>query len=80
MSGIGGSDWANPWYKHFEMFFKSPYFSQLLTNTLLISCYKLIFSTIPPIILAVLLNESRGVHLKRWVQTLSYMPHFLWVD
>lgn len=80
MSGIGGSDWANPWYKYFEMFFKSPYFTQLLTNTLLISCYKLIFSTIPPIILAVLLNESRGVHLKRWVQTLSYMPHFLsWV-
>ncbi|MCR8632761.1 ABC transporter permease [Paenibacillus radicis (ex Xue et al. 2023)] len=80
MSGIGGSDWANPWYKYFEMFFSSPYFSQLLTNTLLISCYKLIFSTIPPILLAVLLNESRSIHLKKWVQTLSYMPHFLsWV-
>nr|WP_258235163.1 ABC transporter permease subunit [Paenibacillus agaridevorans] len=80
LAGISGSDWADPWYKYFEMLFKSPYFSQLLTNTLLISCYKLIFGMAPSIILAILLNESRSVRLKRWVQTLSYMPHFLsWV-
>ncbi|UKS31201.1 ABC transporter permease subunit [Paenibacillus sp. HWE-109] len=80
MSGIAGSDWANPWYKHFKMFFDSPYFTQLISNTLLISCYKLVFTMAPSIILAILLNECRSMFLKRWVQTLSYMPHFLsWV-
>lgn len=80
LSGIGGSDWAHPWYKYFDNFFSSPYFSRLFSNTLLISCYKLIFGTVPSILLAILLNESRSVFLKRWIQTLSYMPHFLsWV-
>jgi len=80
MDGIVGSGWANPWYKHFEAFYRSPYFSQLLTNTLLISLYKLVWGTIPPIVLALLLNECRVRWLKSIVQTLTYMPHFLsWV-
>lgn len=78
--GILSSDWANPWYKHFQFFFQSPYFSQLLTNTFLISLYKLVFGMVPPIIMAILLHECRIGWLKRFVQTLSYMPHFLsWV-
>lgn len=80
MDGILKSAWADPWYGHFEVFFKSPYFSQLLGNTLIISLYKIVLGTIPSIILAILLYESRTTWLKRWVQTLSYMPHFLsWV-
>jgi len=80
MDGIVGSGWANPWYKHFEAFYRSPYFNQLMTNTLLISLYKLVWGTIPPILLALLLNECRIRWLKSIVQTLTYMPHFLsWV-
>ncbi len=80
MSGIARSDWANPWYRHFEMFFHSPYFSQLLRNTLLISLYKLVFGMFPSIILAILIFECRINWLRKWVQSLSYMPHFLsWV-
>ncbi|KRE49562.1 ABC transporter permease [Paenibacillus sp. Soil522] len=80
MDGITGSGWADPWYKHFQDFYQSPYFSQLLTNTLLISCYKLIFGTFPPILLALLLNECRIRWLKSIVQTFTYLPHFLsWV-
>ncbi|WP_238177727.1 ABC transporter permease [Paenibacillus contaminans] len=80
LEGILGSPWADPWYKYFRQFYESPYFSQLLTNTLLISLYKLLFGMIPPIILAILLNECRVRWLKGLVQTLSYMPHFLsWV-
>ncbi|WP_397327373.1 ABC transporter permease [Paenibacillus arenilitoris] len=80
MDGITGSAWADPWFKHFQAFYESPYFSQLLTNTLLISCYKLIWGTFPPIIVAILLNECRIRWLKSIVQTLTYMPHFLsWV-
>jgi len=78
--GILGSPWADPWYKYFQQFFESPYFSQLLTNTFLISFYKLIFGMVPSIVLAILLNECRVAWFKKWVQTLSYMPHFLsWV-
>lgn len=80
MEGITGSPWVNPWYKHFQTFYQSPYFSQLLSNTLLISIYKLVWGTLPPIIMAILLNECRVRWLKSIVQTLTYMPHFLsWV-
>ncbi len=80
MEGILGSPWADPWYKYFQQFYESPYFTQLLTNTFLISVYKLIFGMVPPIILAILLNESRVRWFKTLIQTLSYMPHFLsWV-
>lgn len=80
MKGIMNSPWADPWYAQFQYFFESPYFEQLLTNTILISVYKLIFGMFPPIIMAIMLNESRIVWFRRWVQTLSYMPHFFsWV-
>ncbi|WP_020619649.1 ABC transporter permease subunit [Paenibacillus daejeonensis] len=80
MEGITGSPWINPWYKHFQDFYQSPYFGQLMTNTLLISLYKLVWGTLPPILLALLLNECRLRWLKSFVQTLTYMPHFLsWV-
>ncbi|CQR52014.1 Protein LplB [Paenibacillus riograndensis SBR5] len=78
--GILHSPWADPWYKYFKMFFDSPYFLQLMSNTLLISLYKLVFGMLPSIILAILFHECRVMWLKRWVQTLSYMPHFLsWI-
>lgn len=80
LEGIVRSPWADPWYKHFKQFYDSPYFVQLVTNTFLISIYKLIFGTIPPILLALLLNETRVKWFKSLVQTLSYMPHFLsWI-
>ncbi|MFC3800280.1 ABC transporter permease [Cohnella sp. GCM10012308] len=80
MGGLFSSPWADPWYKYFRMFFESPYFSQILGNTVLISAYKLVFGMLPPILLAILLNECRVGWFKKWVQTLTYMPHFLsWV-
>ncbi len=80
LDGILGSPWADPWYKHFRTFFTSPYFGQLMANTLLISLYKLLFGMVPPLLLAILLNECRASWFRRIIQTLSYMPHFLsWV-
>jgi putative aldouronate transport system permease protein len=80
MEGIFGSSWADPWYKHFKVFYDSPYFTQLLVNTFVISIYKLIFGMAPPIVMALLLNECRVRWFKSLVQTLTYMPHFLsWV-
>ncbi|MBB6732946.1 ABC transporter permease subunit [Cohnella zeiphila] len=79
-SGILHSAWAHPWNKHFLTFLHSPYFSQLLTNTVLISVYKLLFGMVPPIAMALLLNECRVKWFRSLIQTLTYMPHFLsWV-
>lgn len=78
--GIWKSPWADPWYKHFEYFYHSPYFSMLIENTILISLYKLIWGMPFGIIFAILLNEVRAVAFKRIVQTITYLPHFLsWV-
>jgi putative aldouronate transport system permease protein len=79
-SGILASPWAQPFYKHFVDFFESPYFFQLLRNTLLISLYKLFWGMPFSIFLAVALNEVGSAAFKRTVQTITYLPHFLsWV-
>lgn len=73
--GFFGSKWVG--MKHFADFLSDPYFLVLIKNTLLISFYQLIFAFPAPIILALLLNELKGTVFKRFVQTVSYMPHFL---
>ncbi|MCM3626274.1 ABC transporter permease subunit [Paenibacillus glycanilyticus] len=76
--GIISSDWAG--FKNFHMFFDSIYFWRLMRNTLMLSLYLLIFAFPAPIILALLINEARGMWFKKAVQSISYMPHFLsWV-
>lgn len=55
-------------------------FLRSLRNTVYISFLKLLFGFPVPIIFALLLNEMRGVLLKRTIQTIIYVPHFLsWV-
>jgi putative aldouronate transport system permease protein len=74
---------ASPWigFQNFGAFFKSYYFSQLISNTLVISTAKLIFGLPPAIILALALSEIRHFpRLARLTQTMSYLPHFLsWI-
>ncbi|MFS0724116.1 ABC transporter permease [Paenibacillus sp. 1P07SE] len=73
--GIAGSPWVG--LQHFKNFLSDPYFFVLIRNTMLISVYQIIFAFPAPIILALLLNELRHVLFKRFVQTVSYLPHFL---
>lgn len=73
--GILHSDWVG--LKHFQDFFGSFYFTRILRNTLLISLYELLFAFPASIVLALLLNELRSAVLKRTVQTITYMPHFI---
>jgi putative aldouronate transport system permease protein len=62
------------------MFFNSPYFMILMTNTLFISLYKLIAGIFPPIILAILLTECDIRKFKEFIQSITFIPHFLsWV-
>lgn len=71
--------WDSQWVglKNFELLFTGPYFWRLLRNTLIISFYSLIFGFPAPIILALLLNEVRQERIKRTIQTVIYMPHFV---
>ena len=73
--GIRNSEWVG--LQWFEQLFKYERFTRLITNTLLISLYQLIFSFPVPILLACLLNELRMGAYKRVVQTVLYLPHFL---
>lgn len=73
--GVSGSPWVG--LDNFVEFFSTPYFGRLLRNTVMISAYSLIFSFPMPIVLALLLNEVRSKKYKSFVQTCSYLPHFV---
>lgn len=73
--GIIASEWVG--FKYYEMFFANPDFFLLLRNTFLLGVYKLIFGFPAPIALALLLNEVRNAVFKKFVQTVSYLPHFI---
>lgn len=73
--GVWGSRWVG--FRHFVDFFQSYYFWRLVGNTLALSVYTLIFGFPAPIILALLLNELRGVLFKRTIQSITYIPHFI---
>ncbi len=73
--GIGGSEWVG--LKHFINFFSTPYFGRVLKNTIVLNLWGLALAFPAPIIFAVLLNEVRSTKLKKTVQTITYMPHFI---
>lgn len=74
--------WEAPWvgFEHFIYFIKDEDFFIVLKNTLGISFYKILIGFPLPIIFALLLNEIYLHRFKRFVQTVTYLPHFLsWV-
>lgn len=73
--GVWASEWVG--FKYYVMFIKNPDFFILMRNTFLLGLYKLVFGFPAPIILALLLNEVRTAMFKRFVQTVSYLPHFI---
>ena len=73
--GIAGSEWVG--LAHFTDFFGNPDFRRLLVNTLVLAFLSLVVAFPLTIVMALLLNELRLNLLKRTVQTLIYIPHFL---
>ncbi|PZM98232.1 MAG: protein lplB [Actinobacteria bacterium] len=75
----GGSIYGEYWVglRYFKLFLSDPTFWKVFTNTLIIGGLTLIFCFPLPIVLALLLNEVRTRYLKRFVQSVSYLPHFL---
>jgi putative aldouronate transport system permease protein len=76
--GVNGSDWVG--WDNFQMIFTMKDSVQVILNTLYISVLKIFFGLTVPVTFALLLNEIRNMKLKRSVQTMVYLPHFMsWV-
>ena len=73
--GIIGSPWVG--LKYFRQFFESYYFSEITLNTVILSLFTLVIGFPLPIILALIVNEIRSPFLKKSVQNITYIPHFL---
>lgn len=64
----------------FKNLFSYMEFTQVLRNTVAMSVINLVLGFASSIVLALLLNEIKNKFLKRTVQTISYLPHFLsWI-
>ena len=75
IQGVADSPWVG--WKHFESFFSNPYAWRIVRNTFTINLLSL--CTIFPltIVFALFLNEIPSKKFKTFVQTASYMPHFI---
>ncbi|WP_181014140.1 ABC transporter permease [Paenibacillus xylanivorans] len=71
-----------PWVglENFRIIMSDKYFWDAVVNTLGISFLKLGIGFIIPIILAIMIYELNSGRFKKFVQTISYLPHFLsWI-
>jgi len=65
---------------HFRSFITNRIFFQLLRNTLVMSLLGLSIGFISPIVFSLMLNEIGSKKVKRTIQTISYLPHFIsWI-
>ena len=76
--GITGSEFVG--LDNFKQIFEFKESYQAIINTFIIAVSKMVLGLIFPIIVALLLNEVHNMGLKKGIQTLVYLPHFLsWV-
>lgn len=73
--GFSGSEFVG--LKNFIDFFTGIDFWRLLKNVLLMNLYSLAVAFPMPVILALFLNEFRAGKVKKVVQTVSFLPHFI---
>lgn len=73
--GITGGDWVG--LAHFERFFSTFNWMEIVWNTLRISLVSLIVGFPIPIVLAIFLNEIKAEKFKKTVQFVTYLPHFI---
>ena len=74
LTGIVESTWVG--LKWFEQFISNYAFKQIFTNTVVLSLYSM--ATFPlPIIFALVLHAMKNEKYTKFVQTVSYIPHFI---
>ena len=74
-SGIMGSPWVG--LRNFDLFFSSPMFERVVTNTVRIAFFSLVVGFPLPILLALSLNEAGNRLYQRTVQMVTYAPFFI---
>ncbi len=75
LKGFDGSKYVG--LKYFIRLFTNPNLMTYIGNTLILNFSALIFLFPAPLIFAILLNELRDRHFMKFVQTISYLPHFV---
>lgn len=76
--GIANSPWVG--WENFTFLLRIADAREVLQNTLFIAIAKIVLFQVVAIVFALLLNELTFMRIRRGVQTLVYLPHFLsWV-
>lgn len=70
-----GGDWVG--FKYFGQFIKDPNALRLIRNTVVLGFQQLVFGFPAPIIFAILLNEIYNARFRSWMQSFTYLPHFV---
>ncbi len=77
-TGILGSAFVG--FDKFKFLFTDDLFLSALRNTFAMGALNLVATTFFAVLFAILLNEVRHTKVKKVIQTVSYMPHFLsWI-
>lgn len=74
-SNILGTTWVG--FRYFEQFLKDESFWKAFGNTLRLSLSYIAVRFPATLIFALLLNEIKNLTAKKFVQTVSYLPHFI---
>ncbi|WP_338556775.1 ABC transporter permease subunit [Paenibacillus sp. KS-LC4] len=78
LAGYKHSPWVG--WENFRYMLAYPSFYKVMWNTVFISTMKIIVDLVAPVTMALMLNEMRKVRMKRYIQTIIYLPHFFsWV-
>lgn len=76
--GFFEQEWVG--FENFKFLFTDSNFLRVIRNTLAMSTINLVLTFTFSIAFALLLNEVRNNYVKRTMQTISYLPHFLsWI-
>lgn len=77
-NGLFGSEFVG-WDK-FKFLFSDDKFIRVIRNTFAMGFLNLVTTTFMAILFAILLNEIKQGNIKKPIQTISYLPHFLsWI-
>jgi putative aldouronate transport system permease protein len=74
--------WGSPWVglENYSLLFSMPGFVNAIWNTVIIAVCKIVLHILVPVTFSLLLNEMMSRSVKKTLQTIVYMPHFIsWV-
>ncbi|KAF1297511.1 aldouronate ABC transporter permease [Enterococcus sp. JM4C] len=75
---ISTAQWVG--LENFKIILEDTFFWEAVGNTLAISLMKLFLGFAIPIVLAIMIFEMQDGRLKKFIQTVSYIPHFFsWI-